>query len=75
MSAVGIVICALIVVIISIFGVSSFLLYAEKRKAEKQFDKIKNEEVKKNEIKETLNGGNHHDNINNSLDLLRNNEK
>lgn len=75
MSAVAIIISALVVIIISIFGVSSFLLYAEKRKAEKQFDKIKNEEVKKNEAKETLNGGNHHDNIVNSLDLLRNNTK
>lgn len=64
----------LVVALVAVFGVMSMLLSAEKHKAEKEIQKTKNEEVKKNEVKESLNGGNHHDAAANSLDLLHNNK-
>lgn len=66
---------AILVVFVSLFAVASFLLASEKREAEKELEKQKEKEQKKNEAKENLNGGNMHDNISNSLDLLQNNKK
>lgn len=66
---------AVLVVLVSVFGIASILFTSEKRKAEKELEKQKEEERKRNEAKENLNGGNMHDNIANSLDLLQNNEK
>lgn len=47
----------------------------QQKQYEKELKKAKEEEVKKNEIKETLNTGNQHDNVRASLDLLQNNKK
>ena len=47
----------------------------QQKQYEKELEKAKEEEVKKNELKETLNTGNQHDNIRASLDLLQNNKK
>ena len=47
----------------------------QQKQYEKELKKAKEEEVKKNEVKETLNTGNQHDNVRASLDLLQNNKK
>ena len=70
---------ALIFLLLAIFA---FIINNERREMEfqqkqyeKELEKAKEEEVKKNEVKETLNTGNQHDNIRASLDLLQNNKK
>lgn len=70
---------ALIFLLLAIFA---FMINNERREMEfqqkqyeKELEKAKEEEVKKNEVKETLNTGNQHDNIRASLDLLQNNKK
>lgn len=70
---------ALIFLLLAIFA---FMINNERREMqfqqkqyEKELEKAKEEEVKKNELKETLNTGNQHDNIRASLDLLQNNQK
>ena len=70
---------ALIFLLLAIFA---FMINNERREMqfqqkqyEKELEKAKEEEVKKNELKETLNTGNQHDNIRASLDLLQNNKK
>lgn len=70
---------ALIFLLLAIFA---FMINNERREMqfqqkqyEKGLKKAKEEEVKKNEVKETLNTGNQHDNVRASLDLLQNNKK
>lgn len=70
---------ALIFLLLAIFA---FMINNERREMqfqqkqyEKELKKAKEEEVKKNEVKETLNTGNQHDNVRASLDLLQNNKK
>lgn len=70
---------ALIFLLLAIFA---FMINNERREMqfqqkqyEKELEKAKEEEVKKNEVKETLNTGNQHDNVRASLDLLQNNKK
>lgn len=70
---------ALIFLLLAIFA---FMINNERREMEfqqkqyeKELEKAKEEEVKKNEVKETLNTGNQHDNVRASLDLLQNNQK
>lgn len=70
---------ALIFLLLAIFA---FMINNERREMEfqqkqyeKELEKAKEEEVKKNELKETLNTGNQHDNVRASLDLLQNNKK
>ena len=72
----------LVGLIFLLLAIFAFMINNERREMEfqqkqyeKELEKAKKEEVKKNELKETLNTGNQHDNIRASLDLLQNNKK